>query len=292
MRSRFIFLSLVVLFLLFPEISPALTSAFGPAYNGKSHHYVGSRIGLFCNGNPIGYVDPTGRIATPFLQNAGAQAANLSYSAADTIVNFVPGSISALSSGMGWTMQQLGMPYGHLYQQADAINTVLSPYARNGSYDPNSLVATAVAAGSVIIAPGSAPTKIASKGVQTVAQSGVKPLFGRPASAVADVAKRVPLPAGKIADHHIFPRQFERFFETKGINIDDFTVTLGTPSSHLRGIHGSGLGNMPGGWNQRWAEFIKSNPNASQVDLYKFGGSLMDEFNINHIPIHPYKIRQ
>ncbi len=96
------------------------------------------------------------------------------------------------------------------------------------------------------------------------------------------------MPAGKVADHHIFPRQFEGFFTSKGIAIDDFTVTLGQ-SSHLRGVHGNGLGNMPGKWNPRWADFIKNNPNASQTDVYKFGGSLMDEFNINHVPIHPYK---
>ncbi len=136
-------------------------------------------------GNPVVYTDPTGRIATPFLQNAGAQASNLSHSIADTVLDAVPGGISLLSSAMGYGMNLMGMQAGHLHAQAAWLNERLSPNARAGLYDPNSLVATTVAAGSVIIAPGSAPTKIASKGA--IATSGVKPLFGKPGSAVADV---------------------------------------------------------------------------------------------------------
>ncbi len=132
---------------------------------------------------PVVYTDPTGRIATPFLQNAGAQASNLSHSIADTVLDAVPGGISLLSSAMGYGMNLMGMQAGHLHAQAAWLNERLSPNARAGLYDPNSLVATTVAAGSVIIAPGSAPTKIASKGA--IATSGVKPLFGKPGSAAS-----------------------------------------------------------------------------------------------------------
>jgi hypothetical protein len=116
------------------------------------------------------------------------------------------------------------------------------------------------------------------------------PIFETQVFSLTDTTDGIPLllDAGKIADHHIFPRQFEGFFISRGINIDEFTVTLGQ-SSHLRGVHGNGLGNMPGKWNSRWAEFIENNPNASQAEVYKFAGSLMDEFNINHVPIHSYK---
>jgi RHS repeat-associated protein len=130
----------------------------------------------------------------------------------------------------------------------------------------------------------------ASVGPDVVADGEESPAFESQVFSLSDVAEDVPLllDAGKVADHHIFPRQFEGFFVSNGINIDDFTITLGK-SSHLRGVHGNGLGSMPGRWNSRWADFIANNPNASQVEIYKFGGSLMEEFGINHIPIHPYK---
>ncbi len=96
------------------------------------------------------------------------------------------------------------------------------------------------------------------------------------------------LEAGKLAKHHLFPQQFRKFFSSRGINIDQFTVTLGHNTSHLKGVHGKGLGNMPGGWNKRWADFIEANPNATAKDIYQFGGKLMDEFGLSHIPIQPY----
>jgi hypothetical protein len=101
----------------------------------------------------------------------------------------VPGGISALFSIAGAGFDLIGQPH-HLHRDAAWINERLSPNARAGFYDPNSVMANLVAAGSVVVAPGSAPTKIASKGVQTVAQSGVKPLLGKPTSAVSNVAAR------------------------------------------------------------------------------------------------------
>ena len=94
----------------------------------------------------------------------------------------------------------------------------------------------------------------------------------------------------RLADHHIFPQTFRKWFESRGIaNIDDFTVTVDHYVTHLRGIHGAGnLGQMPGRWNARWLEFKTANPNASAQEIFQFAGKLMDEFGINHLPIHPY----
>ncbi|HXG45260.1 MAG TPA: DUF2380 domain-containing protein, partial [Gemmatimonadales bacterium] len=95
------------------------------------------------------------------------------------------------------------------------------------------------------------------------------------------------LTAGKLVDHHIFPQQFRRFFQSKGIDIDQFTVRIGE-TTHLKGVHGRGLGNMPGGWNARWSEFIDANPGATPKDIYQFAGRLMDEFGLSGLPIAPY----
>ena len=93
-----------------------------------------------------------------------------------------------------------------------------------------------------------------------------------------------------MADHHIFPQQFRGFFGQRGVNIDDFTVTVNHQTTHLRGLHGSGLPNqgMPGRWNPRWSEWIDANPNATSFDIYRQAGLMMDDFGLGGLPIHPY----
>ena len=97
------------------------------------------------------------------------------------------------------------------------------------------------------------------------------------------------LPAPQMADHHIFPQQFKSYFSKKGIDIDLHTVSVPHKTTHLRGLHGNGNANMPGGWNQRWKSFIDNTPNASAKDVYQFAGKLMDEYGINHVALHGYK---
>jgi len=179
-------------------------------------HFASWSLMTFCNGNPIAYCDPTGRIATKFAQDTGLKDAY--YSVGDTAINAVPGGLSLLSWGMGAAMKAAGMPYGHLYQQAGAIDERLSPYARAGFYDQNSVVATAVAAGSVLVAPGSAPTKIASRGVQTVAKSGVKPLFGKPASVLTSTDLMLGRLGGELYGSQKLT-QLEHYLERRGFGL-------------------------------------------------------------------------
>lgn len=84
------------------------------------------------------------------------------------------------------------------------------------------------------------------------------------------------------------PRQFKKYFQDRGIDIDQHTVTLGE-KTHLKGVHGKGLGNMPGSWKKTWQQFIDNNPNASTKDVYQQLGKMMDEFGLNSSRIHPYK---
>jgi Predicted lipoprotein of unknown function (DUF2380) len=95
------------------------------------------------------------------------------------------------------------------------------------------------------------------------------------------------LPPAKVDDHHLFPRQYERYFAQKGIDIEKHTITVGK-TNHLRGIHGNGLGNMPGRWNSEWGSFIRNNPNASAKDVYQKLGRMMDHYGLNDYNIHPY----
>ncbi|HUO92003.1 MAG TPA: DUF2380 domain-containing protein, partial [Rhizomicrobium sp.] len=90
-----------------------------------------------------------------------------------------------------------------------------------------------------------------------------------------DSPQRVPF-----HDHHIFPQQFRKFFEQRGIDIDQYTVTIDA-STHLQGVHGSGLGGPPGQWNEAWADFITRNPNATRQQIFDFAGQLMKRFGIS-----------
>jgi len=70
----------------------------------------------------------------------------------------------------------------------------------------------------------------------------------------------------KAHKHHIYQQTFRKWFKKKGISIDKFTVKI--PSNvHLKGVHGKGLGDLPGKWNDKWKEFIKEHPNASKGKL-------------------------
>jgi hypothetical protein len=110
--------------------------------------------------------------------------------------------------------------------------------------------------------------------------------------AVGDLSKlemRVPrLAAPEMHDHHLMPRQFKGFFSRRGIDIDAHTVSLGE-KSHLIGVHGKGLGSMPGGWNREWAKWIAENPNATPKDIYQQLGIMMDRYQINDLPIHSFR---
>jgi hypothetical protein len=95
---------------------------------------------------------------------------------------------------------------------------------------------------------------------------------------------------------HIFPQKWRPWFSARGIDIDQYTVSM-TQRSHLSGLHGVGglpfpngeAGIMPGRWNARWADFISNNPNATAHEVYQFGGQLMDEYGLSGLPIVPYR---
>lgn len=67
------------------------------------------------------------------------------------------------------------------------------------------------------------------------------------------------LAAPVMHQHHLMPRQFKEFFGKRGIDIDAHAVSFGE-KSHLTGVHGKGLGNMPGEWNQEWAGWLWTRP--------------------------------
>ncbi|MCT4646087.1 MAG: TIGR02269 family lipoprotein [Carboxylicivirga sp.] len=89
--------------------------------------------------------------------------------------------------------------------------------------------------------------------------------------------------------HHVFPQQYRKWFASRGItNIDDYAIKL-SPSTHLKGVHGRGLGNLPGRWNQHWKQFIQTNPNATPSQIFHHAESLLQRFGLEHSRYVPYK---
>ena len=125
--------------------------------------------------------------------------------------------------------------------------------------------------------------------VATLGVQNIQDQAGRGPSGIAAKGATPVLNAPRqMMDHHLMPRQFKDFFSKRGIDIDAHTVSLGDVS-HLKGVHGSGLGNMPGRWNQQWGDWISKNPNATAKDVYQQLGSMMDRYHLNDLPIHPYR---
>lgn len=89
--------------------------------------------------------------------------------------------------------------------------------------------------------------------------------------------------------HHILPQQFRKWFAQQGIkNIDDYTVRI-SQYTHSKGVHGKGVGNLEGGWNKQWSEFIKANPNASPSAIFNQAETMLKQYGLNHIPYEKFK---
>lgn len=69
----------------------------------------------------------------------------------------------------------------------------------------------------------------------------------------------------KVEIHHLYPQEFKIFFESKGINVDDYGINL-TKELHrganINSFHGTQ-------WNKEWRDYILNNKNASKNSLEK-----------------------
>ncbi|MBX7184943.1 MAG: DUF2380 domain-containing protein, partial [Vicinamibacteria bacterium] len=129
----------------------------------------------------------------------------------------------------------------------------------------------------------------APAGSMTAAELEEQAALSSKDAAITDPARLLTAPKAPPRDHHIFPREFEKFFSARGIKIHDFTVTL-DEATHLRALHGRGnMGQTPGRWNPTWRQFIDDNPNATALEIYQQGGKMMSEYGLTGMRIHPYK---
>lgn len=227
-----------------------------PVFNNMSSQDSGT-YGV----SQLGSQDPLQGIPVPdnFVPNDGLDDQNFNITAEDvldTALDFVPiaGGIKdiyrGIQSGNGW-MVALG-----------AGSIVLDVFTLGGS-------------------------SLAKGAIKTGLKVGGRTLFKK--GATLGSVKLLTQGAKALHKHHVFPQQFRKWFSTRGINnIDDYAVTI-SQSTHLKGVHGKGLGNLPGRWNQRWIDFIKSNPNASPSEIFYHGESLLREYGLEYLPYVKYK---
>ncbi|MEZ4772743.1 MAG: FG-GAP-like repeat-containing protein [Bacteroidia bacterium] len=125
--------------------------------------------------------------------------------------------------------------------------------------------------------------------MESVEQTATKVPFVQMAGQAGVRGGKVLLEAPKVMHkHHIFPQEFRRYFTNQGIaNIDDYTIQI-SKQTHLKGVHGKGLGNLPGKWNELWSEFISTNPNATPSEIFYFAEGLLKRFGLEHLPYIPY----
>jgi len=75
--------------------------------------------------------------------------------------------------------------------------------------------------------------------------------------------------------HHLLPRQFQAFFRSNDLGIDDYTVQLDRGVHSV--LHGRG-GSYFGSWNGLWKGFIWNNQNADESEVLEFLGMMLEDF--------------
>jgi len=82
--------------------------------------------------------------------------------------------------------------------------------------------------------------------------------------------------------HHIYPQELKQWFESKKINIHEWTLALEVEEHRRihRGAHG-------GPWNAAWRQFRDDNLGATKLEIELHAGKLLYEFNLYGVVV-PY----
>jgi hypothetical protein len=288
---------------------------------------------VYCHNDPINYTDPSGQFVAAYLTSVavstvvggvvGAITGGIAYAVANPCEDVWQSSGFWKAVGIGFVSGMAGGFVGGVVGGGLGMLgwAVVSPYL--ASVGLVGWIAAGVGIGAVSGAAGGAAGGAASQLVWNA-------LWGRPlwdnvgraaltgaiiggvlggilggihgaraygqyqAALAAGAAEPKLLAPPKMHNHHIFPQRFREWFAARGINIDQYTVTL-SRGTHLGGVHGRGgyvgPGNttLPGQWNSLWDDFIRANQGATAKEIYQFAGQLMDDFGLSGLPIVPYR---
>lgn len=128
--------------------------------------------------------------------------------------------------------------------------------------------------------PGPAP----KEGI-SAQPKGRTPLSESDAAALADrgMTARAAFPRSPL--HHVFPqaKEIQNWIASRApsINIHEYVVEL-SEGEHSA-VHAKGVN-----WNDAWKEFMKTNPNATEQQIFEHAGKLMDKYKISDAPLTNY----
>jgi hypothetical protein len=98
-----------------------------------------------------------------------------------------------------------------------------------------------------------------------------------PAGKVEKVAK-IAKSATNLHKHHLLPVKYKDKFKEKGLNIEDYKISLPVDKHILKpnGIHTK----LGGNWNGEWKKFFEKNPNPTKEDILNHMNTLRKDFGI------------
>jgi RHS repeat-associated protein len=118
-------------------------------------HPVNPTLYGYCAGNPLNLPDSDGRFGKQVYQTSIRQATTAAAWADDTVINMVAGTGVVVDRAAGGTMQLLGAAPSNYYLQANRYQSLMSPYARAGYYNPATPTAQLATAATIFVAPES-----------------------------------------------------------------------------------------------------------------------------------------
>jgi RHS repeat-associated protein len=86
-------------------------------------------------------------------------------------------------------------------------------------------------------------------------------------------------PGDENEDHHRLPRQFELYFNARGLKIEDYTTKM-----PMQWHRGAGISLHSNGYNNAWENFIAENPNADSEDILLYLYDLENSMGFGILP--------
>ena len=241
--------------------------AKGVMLNAADAYFDSLNLYEYASASPTSLTDPLGRFSLPELNAAAGLSTDLDANNADTAM-----SMLRAFRGVALYISMRNLMLEGVVDRAAAEANLADMDSALNIYQTYQQVQLARFGVSLIRA-----------GVE-LARAGVV-AFGN--------MQRGLLTAAATHRHHIYPKQFDWYFEPRRIDINNYTVNL-EQKVHLSGVHGRGGFttadnlDLQGHWNQKWQKFIDDHPNATPKEVYQFGGQLMDDFGLSGLPIEPY----
>ena len=113
----------------------------------------------------------------------------------------------------------------------------------------------------------------------TARPTGKTPQSAHDAAALQDRGRRAGNAYPRDPLHHVLPQEFREFFQSRGIDVDDYAVALS---------EGEHTATHTMKWNLQWKEWIQANPKATADETFAFARKMVKEFKLDDHPLVRY----